>query len=447
MMFKRKIYDRLIYWKQNSGGETAVLIDGARRVGKSTVAEAFGKNEYERCIIVDFAHPKASVINAIENDPGNLDAFFKILEFEYRVKLIERNSLIVFDEVQLCPRARQMIKYLVADKRYDYLETGSLVSIEKNVADIVVPSEEEHLDMYPMDFEEFLWALGDEVTIPFLREAFEARRPLGDSAHKTALARFREYLLVGGMPQSIEAYVETRDFEKSDRRKRNIIELYREGIFKHADRHALRVRAVYDGVPAQLSRKEKKYRLSSLGQDARSREYDDAFLWLDDARIVLPCFNATDPQVGLALSADTATVKLYSSDVGLLLTQTLKEEAVTDQDLYREIFLGKIGINEGMFVENYVAQALRMNGRELFFYSRYDLEKKENRMEIDFLVRRNGKICPVEVKSSRYATHSSLDKFRAKFGDRIGESFLLYTKDVQIKDGITHLPIYMACFL
>ena len=340
-----------------------------------------------------------------------------------------------------------MVKYLVADHRYDYLETGSLVSIEENVANIVVPSEEEHLDMYPMDFEEFLWAQDDEVSVPFLRDAFDRRQPLGDSAHKTALARFREYMLVGGMPQSVAAFLETRSFEKSDRRKRGILELYREGIFKHAGKHALRVRAVFDGVPAQLSRKEKKYRLSSLGQDARHREYEDAFLWLDDARIVLPCYNATDPQVGLALSADVATVKLYSSDVGLLVTQALRDESVTDQDLYREIYLGRIGVNEGMFAENYVAQTLRMSGRELFFYSRYDMEKKESRMEIDFLIRRGGKICPVEVKSSRYATHASLDKFRAKFGDRLGESFLLYTKDLQVKDGIVHLPLYMAMFL
>lgn len=442
-MFKRKIYDKLVRWKKESNGETAVLIDGACRVGKSTVADTFGKNEYARHIIVDFAHPKASVIDVIRNDPGNLDRFFKTLEYEYRVKLVERNSLIVFDEVQLCPEARQMIKYLVADRRYDYLETGSLVSIEENV----VPSEEEHFDMYPMDFEEFLWAQDDEVSVPFLRDAFDRRQPLGDSAHKTALARFREYMLVGGMPQSVEAFLETRSFEKSDRRKRGILELYREGIFKHAGKHALRVRAVFDGVPAQLSRKEKKYRLSSLGQDARHREYEDAFLWLDDARIVLPCYNATDPQVGLALSTDVATVKLYSSDVGLLVTQALRDESVTDQDLYREIYLGRIGINEGMFAENYVAQTLRMSGRELFFYSRYDMEKKENRMEIDFLIRCLGKICPVEVKSSRYATHASLDKFRAKFGDRLGESFLLYTKDLQVKDGIVHLPIYMAMFL
>ena len=447
MTFKRKIYDKLLQWRHESNGDTAVLIDGARRVGKSTVAAMFGRNEYVKCIVVDFAHPKSAVVDAIKHDPGNLDAFFKTLEYEYRVKLVDRNSLIIFDEVQLCPEARQMVKYLVADHRYDYLETGSLVSIEENVANIVVPSEEDHLDMFPMDLEEFLWAQGDEVTVPFLREAFDRRAPLGASAHRTALARFREYMLVGGMPQSVAAYLETRNFEKADRRKRGIIELYREGIFKHAGKHALRVRAVYDGVPAQLSRKEKKYRLSSLGQDARSREYDDAFLWLDDARIVLPCYNATDPQVGLALSADAATVKLYSSDVGLLVSQSLRDESVTDQDLYREIFLGKIGINEGMFAENYVAQALRMSGRELFFYSRYDTEKSENRMEIDFLVRRGGRICPVEVKSSRYATHSSLDKFRTKFGDRLGESFILYTKDLQVKGGIVHLPIYMAMFL
>ena len=444
---KRKAYDKLLDWKSRFASKYALMLDGARRVGKSWLAETFAKSEYAAYVIIDFTKVKQDVKELFEEYLDDLETFFMLLQTKLKVKLPPGKSLIVFDEVQAFPRAREAIKHLVKDGRYHYLETGSLVSIEENVANIVVPSEEEHLDMYPMDFEEFLWTQGDEVSVPFLRDAFDRRQPLGDSAHKTALARFREYMLVGGMPQSVAAFLETRSFEKSDRCKRGILELYREGLFKHAGKHALRVRAVFDGVPAQLSRKGKKYRLSSLGQDARHREYEDAFLWLDDARIVLPCYNATDPQVGLALSADVATVKLYSSDVGLLVTQALRDESVTDQDLYREIYLGRIGVNEGMFAENFVAQTLRMSGRELFFYSRYDMEKKENRMEIDFLIRRGGKICPVEVKSSRYATHASLDKFRAKFGDRLGESFLLYTKDLQVKDGIVHLPIYMAMFL
>lgn len=447
-MFRRKIYDSLLAWKTRAHGMTALLIEGARRVGKSTVVAEFGRREYRSCIVVDFMKPNKKVVAAIRNHPDDLNRFFTELSFAYKTVLHERASLIVFDEVQRCPQARELIKALVADGRYDYIETGSLISIRMNVEDITLPSEEESIGMYPMDFEEFLWAAGDEVTLPMIRDSFEARRPLGADMHETVMDRYREYLMVGGMPQVVAKYLERRDFAAADHVKRMILKLYRDDISKFARRSAAKVRRIFDGIPGQLAKKEKKYSLSSLGKDARRRTYEDAFLWLDDAKVVNVAYNATDPNAALAMSADDATAKLYSSDTGLLLAQSLGDSAYAESELYQSVYSGDLGINEGMVMENAVAQTFAANGRKLFFYSRYDLEDAANRMEIDFLIRRGNALCPVEVKSGKnWSKHSSLDKFRKKFGERLGESFVLYTKDLQVKDGITHLPIYMAMFL
>ena len=447
-MYKRKIYDKLLEWKARAHGTTALLIEGARRVGKSTLVTEFGRREYRSCVIVDFMKPNKKVVAAIRNHPDDLNRLFTELAFAYKTALHERETLIVFDEVQRCPQARELIKALVADGRYDYIETGSLISIRMNVKDITLPSEEESISMYPMDFEEFLWASGDEVTIPVLREAFDARRPLGGSIHETALDRYREYLMVGGMPQVVAKYLERHDFAEADVVKRTILGLYRNDIAKFAKSAAAKVRRIFDGIPGQLAKKEKKYSLASLGKDARRRTYEDAFLWLVDAKVVNTPYNATDPNAVLTMSADDSTAKLYSSDTGLLLAQSLGDSSYAESELYHAVYSGDLGINEGMVMENAVAQAFVANGRKLFFYSRYDLENAADRMEIDFLIRRGNALCPVEVKSGRrWAKHASLDKFRAKFGDRLGESFLLYTKDLQVKDGIVHLPIYMAMFL
>lgn len=446
-MFKRKIYEELIKWKRISNGSTALLIDGARRVGKSYIAEEFAKNEYKSYILVDFGNVPNDVLHLFAQESSDLDLFFAKLSAFYGIKLFKRDSLIVFDEVQQFPRARQLIKYLVADGRYDYLETGSLIRLKKNVQDIIIPSEEEHIEMFPMDFEEFLWAMGDTVTIPLIKACFESKKPLGQALHRKIMNDFRQYVLVGGMPQSVAAYLNGKDFEASDMAKRRILKLYHDDVSKFAEGYEDKVFALFDGIPAQLSKKEKKYKLSSLGKKARFRSYEDSFVWLNESMIVNTCFNATDPNVGLALSADHSTRKCYMADTGLLVTQTFMDKAFTENGLYRAILFDKLSINEGMIMENVVAQMLRTNGHKLYFYSRTDATNRKNDMEIDFLITEGNKICPIEVKSNNYVSHSSLDKFRDKFSSKIGNSYILYSKDVIVKDGIIHLPIYMAMFL
>ena len=446
-MFKRKIYEELIKWKRISNGSTALLIDGARRVGKSYIAEEFAKNEYKSYILVDFGNVPNDVLHLFAQESSDLDLFFAKLSAFYGIKLFKRDSLIVFDEVQQFPRARQLIKYLVADGRYDYLETGSLIRLKKNVQDIIIPSEEEHIEMFPMDFEEFLWAMGDTVTVPLIKACFESKKPLGQALHRKIMNDFRQYVLVGGMPQSVAAYLNGKDFEASDMAKRRILKLYHDDVSKFAESYEDKVFALFDGIPAQLSKKKKKYKLSSLGKKARFRSYEDSFVWLNESMIVNTCFNATDPNVGLALSADHSTQKCYMADTGLLVTQTFMDKAFTENGLYRAILFDKLSINEGMIMENVVAQMLRTNGHKLYFYSRTDATNRKNDMKIDFLITEGNKICPIEVKSNNYVSHSSLNKFRDKFSSKIGNSYILYSKDVIVKDGIIHLPIYMAMFL
>lgn len=446
-MLKRKIYDKLLKWKNQSNGSTAILIDGARRVGKSYIVEEFGKNEYESYIIIDFGNISQDVLDLFIYDTTNLDLFFAKLSAYYGKTLHKRNSLIIFDEVQQFPKARQLIKYLVADGRYDYIETGSLIRLKKNVQDIIIPSEEEHIEMFPMDFEEFLWAMNDEVTVPLIRSCFENKTPLGPALHRKIMNDFRQYILVGGMPQSVLAYLNEKNFEASDSAKRKIIKLYRDDISKFASGYENKVFALFDNIPAQLSKKEKKYNLSSINKNARSRTYEDSFIWLNEAMIVNTCFNTTDPNVGLALSADNTTQKCYMADTGLLVTLTFMDNSFTENELYKAILFDKLGINEGMIMENIVAQMLHTNGHKLYFYSRCDNTNRENHMEIDFLISENKKIAPIEVKSNNYTSHSSLDKFKTKFSSKIGNSYILYSKDVMIKDEIIHLPFYMAMFL
>ena len=443
-MLKRKIYDELLKWKKYSNGASAVMIDGARRVGKSYIVKEFARAEYKSFIFIDFGNVPQAVIDVFENDSADIDLFLSKLSILFSTKLYKRQSLIIFDEVQQYPRARQLIKYLVADGRYDYIETGSLIRLKKNVQNIIIPSEEDHIEMFPMDFEEFLWAMGDEVTYPLIRACFEKMQPLGAAIHRKIMNDFRQYLLVGGMPQSVLAYIDGKDFEASDAAKRRILKLYREDVAKFAEGYEDKVYAVFDGIPGQLSKKEKKYRLVSLGKSARFRNYEDSFVWLNEAMVVNACFNATDPRVGLALSADNASQKCYMADTGLLVTHTFKDRDYTDNELYRALLFDKLNVNEGMIMENVTAQLLRLHRERLYFYSRSDSANRENHMEIDFLIIRDKKVCPVEVKSGNYRSHSSLDKFRKHFAPVIGDSYILYTKDVMIKDGITHLPLYMA---
>lgn len=446
-MLRRKIYQQLCDWKQNSNGRTALLIDGARRVGKSYIVERFAMQEYKSYIMIDFGNAPREILDLFTNESSDLDLFFAKLAAYYSTILHKRQSLIVFDEIQQFPRARQLIKYFVADGRYDFLETGSLIRLKKNTEHIIIPSEEEHLEMFPMDFEEFLWAMGDEVTVPLIRKCFEQRIPLGQTLHRKIMNDFRQYVLVGGMPQSVLAYQNGKDFAASDEAKRRILRLYRDDVAKFAAGYEEKVYAVFDGIPGQLSKKEKKYTLSSINKNARFRSYEDSFIWLKEAMIVNACFNSTDPTVGLALSADYSTEKCYMADTGLLVTQTFMDKTFTDNELYKAILFDKLDINEGMIMENVVAQMLRCNGHKLYFYSRNDNEHRENHMEIDFLITEQKKISPIEVKSANYRSHSSLNKFTKKFSSKIGTSYILYPKDVMIKDGIVHLPLYMAMFL
>lgn len=446
MELKRKLYDRLVEWKNTSRGRTALMVDGARRVGKSYIAEAFAKREYRSYLLIDFNRPRPGAVQAIVDESNDLDFMFAKLSALYDVRLYQRESLVIFDEVQLCPRARALIKYLVADGRYDYLETGSLISLKANVQDIVIPSEEEHIEMFPLDFEEFLWAIGNDTAYGFMRTAFETMKPLGQALNGKFMNLFRQYMLVGGMPAAVLAYVAEKSFAAADKVKRAILTLYRNDIAKYAKGYEVRVRQVFDEIPGQLSKKEKKYQLSSISKAARMREYEDAFVWLNDAMITNPCFNSTDPNVGLSLNLDVTTHKLYMGDTGLLVTHAFWNDRFSDNTLYKAILAGRLNVNEGMLAENIVAQSFRANGRRLFFYS-CGGKTSGDRMEIDFLIRRDKKICPVEVKSSTFKRHTSLDKFMKKFSRRIGESFILYQGDVMRREGVIHLPLYMAGLL
>lgn len=441
------MYDRLLQWKRESKGSTAMFVDGARRVGKSHLCELFAKQEYDSYMLVDFGKLPKQVRDIFENDSDDIDMLLLRLSAYYRVTLRERRSAIVFDEVQLYPRARQLIKYLVADGRYDYIETGSLITLRKNAEDILIPSEEEHVEMFPLDFEEFCWAREDEATTPMLRKFYEKRKPLGQAVHRRVMNDFRLYLLVGGMPQAVTKYLETKDLGQADRAKRLILDLYRADVTKFAKGYEARILSIFDNIPSQLSRKEKRYKLSSLNKQARFRNYEDAFVWLDESMVVNTCLNASDPSVMLAASASHTTQKLYLGDTGLLVTLAFRDRDYADNELYRAVLLDKLNVNEGMLAENAVAQMLRPHHSQLYFYSRTDPTNRKNTMEIDFLTASHGKPFAIEVKSGRYRPHASLDKFTAKFGKACGQPVILYTKDIMESEGILHLPIYMAQFL
>ena len=447
-MFKRKIYETLLEWKKNDSRDCALLIDGARRVGKSFIVEEFAKAEYKSYVIIDFTKADRRIKGLFQNYLSRLDTFFSYLSALTDTKLYERDSLIIFDEVQFFPKAREAIKTLVADGRYDYVETGSLVSIRENVKDILIPSEERNVEMYPMDFEEFLWATGRPTLMDSIRRAFKSGEKMGP-LHDTAMDSFRQYLVVGGMPQAVERYVESHDFKAVDRRKRDLLKLYRKGIRKHAKRYALRVERIYDEIPGQLSRHEKHFSFSSLGSDARYREYENAFLWLADAMVVNVAWNVTDPNVGFKLNVDDSLMKCYFLDTGLLVSHSFDESELVAQNVHNRILAGDIELNEGMLVENVVAQIFASCGRKLYFYSRRSREDSKKRMEIDFVLSRSKldvahNVVPVEVKSGKNASHRSLDKFVAKFPSYVAKPYLLWMKDRKTQAGVDYLPIYMA---
>ena len=416
---KRKIYDSLLAWKADGAGKTALLIDGARRVGKSFIAEKFAQQEYKSYILIDFNRVGDDVKNLFVQYLNDLDTLFVYLSAYYNVKLYPRESLIIFDEVQMFPRARAAIKYLVADGRYDYMETGSLMSIRKNVKDIVIPSEERHIKMYPMDFEEFLWAMGNDTLMPLAKLCFDTHKPMGQAMHRMAMDYFRQYMIVGGMPQAVQEYVQTRDFECVDKIKRDILTLYRADIMKHADGYELKVESIFDEVPAQLQKHEKKFKLSALQQGARYRDYENAVFWLDDAMIINNCYNTTAPNIGLKLNMDRMTMKCYMADTGLLISHAFDENGIVSEEIYKKILFDKLEFNKGMLIENIVAQMLTASGHKLYFYSNPSEKEAESRMEIDFLIAKSKisnrhNISPIEVKSGKNYTLTSLRKFIKK---------------------------------
>ena len=449
---RRKIYTELLKWKEEEAGRTALLIDGARRVGKSYIVENFAKQEYKSYIIIDFNRVNQEVTELFENYLNDLDLFFMYLSKYYNVKLYERDTLIIFDEVQLFPRARAAIKYLVADGRYDYIETGSLMSIKKNVKDIVIPSEERHLRMYPLDFEEFLWALDNESLMDFIKVFFEKKKPLGAALHRKAMDYFRQYMIVGGMPQAVERYVETKDFERVDRVKRDILELYRADIVKHAQGYEMKVEQIFDDIPAQLQKHDKKFKLSSLKKEARFRDYEDAIFWLSDAMIVNVCYNSTAPNIGLKLNMDRVTMKCYMADTGLLISHAFDENGIVSEEIYKKLLFDKLEVNKGMIMENIVAQMLVASGHKLYFYNNPSRDDASLRMEIDFLIAKSKitskhNISPIEVKSGGKYTLTSLKKCREKYTEQLDTLYVLHKNDLKVEEGIVYLPLYMTPLL
>ncbi len=449
---KRKIYNKLVEWKKNSNGKTALLIEGARRVGKSYIVEEFAKNNYKSYILIDFAFASKKVIDLFYEYSDNLETLFMYLQEYYNTKLYERETLFIFDEIQFCPKARSLIKKLVADGKYDYIETGSLISIQKNVKDILIPSEEYKLTMYPMDFEEFLWAMGNDTLMEFIKKCYEERKPLTDLIHRKAMDYFKQYLIVGGMPQAVMEYVNTNDFSKVDVIKRNLLNLYRSDIRKHADELNLKVEQIFDTIPSQLQKHEKKFNLSAMDENARYREYEGAFYWLDDAGLINVAYNTTEPNIGLGQRIDNNALKCYFFDTGLLLSLVFNEKEIISEEIYKKILFDKLTFNEGMIIENVVAQSLTSSGRKLYFFSKYSENDSKEVMEIDFLISKDKvtskhNIIPIEVKSGNRYTYSSLNKLKTKYKDYIDTPIIIHTKDLKIENDILYLPLYMATLL
>lgn len=448
-MFKRKIYNDMLKWKEASDGTSALLIEGARRIGKSTVVEEFAKNEYEDYLLIDFSIAEQAFKDNFDNI-GNMDAFFRNFFLIAGKTLPERKAVIIFDEVQFFPRARQAIKHLVKDGRFDYIETGSLISINKNVKDILIPSEEESILMYPMDFEEFLWAIGNDVYADAIREAFHSRKPLGADVHRRILQTFRNYMAVGGMPQAISAYVEGKDFSAIDRVKRNILKLYIKDLQKHDENDTDRAGVVFQSLPEQLSNHNHLFKLSTVDDNARMRNCSNAIDFLKQSMIVNNCINVTKPEVALELYVDKSRFKMFMGDTGLLVTYILQNSKETPEKLYRSIVLDDIDINQGMIFENMVAQMLRASGYDLYFHEydyRAEDNEREKHYEVDFLIVRGKRLVPIEVKSSNYTSHKSFDYFKEKYKLKINERYMIYTKDLLYKDEIVFMPVYMTMCL
>lgn len=450
MLFKRKVYDKLLKWKEVAGGSSAALLEGARRIGKSTIVEEFAKQEYDDYMILDFAKESKHVKTNFVENMDDLDTFFRNLFLLKGRSLKGEKCVIIFDEVQLFPLARQAIKYLVEDGRYDYIETGSLISIRKNVKDILIPSEEYRIKMYPMDFEEYLWAINDDVTFEAIRDAFEKRKSLGDAIHRKVMKVFRTYMAVGGMPQAVDAYVNGKTFEQIDFIKRNILDLYEEDLAKYDKDNREKASVIYKTIPEQLENKNSHFKFSLVDKNARYQSYTEAVNFVSESMIGNECINVTEPEVALELFADRSNFKLYMGDTGLLVTQIMRSREETDEDLYKALIIDDLGINQGMILENMVAQMLRASGHELYFHEymyKPEENESEKKYEIDFITVKKKKICPIEVKSSNYKSHKSFDYLLKKYPIKVENRYIIYTKDLKYEDGITYIPIYMTAFI
>lgn len=443
MTFKRKIYDKFLEWKKNSDGKTALLVEGARRIGKSTIVEEFAKNEYESYILIDFTKASKEVLNLFD-DISDLNYIFLRLQLIYHKELHQRKSLIIFDEVQFCPKARQAIKHLVADHRYDYMETGSLISIRKNVKDILIPSEERQVQMYPMDFEEFKWALGDTVTIKLLRESFEKYQPLGDDLNRRMMRDFRLYMLVGGMPKAVSTYIETNNMRLVDEEKRDILRLY-ESDFMKIDSTG-KAAMLFKSIPSQLEKNASRYQVSSVLENQRNSTVLELISEMESSKTVLVSYKSDDPNAGLTRTKDLENFKLFVCDTGLFTTMLFMDKDFTENIIYEKLLSDKLSVNLGYLYENVVAQILKANGNSLFYYTFLN-EKSRHNFEIDFLLARNNKVCPIEIKSSGYKTHASLDAFSEKYSSRILNKYLVYTKDLGKDKDVFSIPVYMTMFL
>ena len=439
-IFKRKLYEKMLQWKQERDGATALLIKGARRVGKSTLAEEFAKREYESYIMIDFTEAAQEVRNLFE-DVSNVDDLLFQLQYFYNVRLTPRKSVIIFDEVQDCPKARQAIKKLVKDHRYDYIETGSLISIKKNIKNIRIPSEETRLTLNPMDYEEFRWALGDEVSVELLREAYEAKRSLGDGAARKVMRDFRLYMLVGGMPQAVNEYLVTNNLSAVDAVKREIIELYADD-FRKIDPTGKATRMFY-AVPGQLSKNASRYQISSVIEQGKQDRVEEILQDMEDSQVVVLSHHVDDPNVGLSLNGDLGRYKMFLNDTGLFVTLAFWDKDVTENVIYQKLLSDKLSANLGYVYENIVAQMLTAAGSKLFYHT-WPTESGKHNYEVDFILSRGAKIWPLEVKSSGYKTHASLDAFCEKFSERVGERFLVYTKDLRKDGATTLLPVMMT---
>ena len=452
MLFKRKIYSKLLAWKEESHGTKAIMVEGARRIGKSTIVKEFAKNEYESFICIDFAKKDENIEGYFLHYLDKMDDLFMMLGTYYGVKLIPRKSAIIFDEVQMFPQARAAIKYLVADGRFDYIETGSLISIRENIKDIVIPSEERSMKMYPMDFEEFAWAFGEEQLLEYIRSCFEKKEALERGIHNKAMLLFKQYMLVGGMPKAVDLFLENnKDFGSVDAEKRDILNLYRNDIMKIKAQYRSKVLAIYDQIPGLLSKHDKRVVFKEIKEGSYAEQYNETFFWLSDSMIFNECFLCNDPNVGLSINEDRTYINCYMGDTGLLVSHAFDENELLENEVYSQILNDKLSINEGMLYENVIAQMLVANGHKLYFYTHYSEEKHRNDMEIDFILSNNSKLkyklFPIEVKSgNRYSTNS-LTKFKEKYKSRIGECYVIHPRNLVVKDGVICIPPYMTMCL